>query len=98
MEEIWKVVAEVLIEPGDMPSGATKGFLTVTTWADSLETARQKLSRYLESYKWYLISIEDAQPIDESLDYGEEIEDMIAKTENNPDAIILGTFHSYKED
>jgi hypothetical protein len=98
MEQIWKVIAEVLVEPGDLPSGDTKGFLIVTTWADSLETARQKLSRYLESYKWHLISIEDAHPIDETLDYGEEIDDMIARTVRDGNAIILGTFHSYKED
>jgi hypothetical protein len=41
-------------------------FVNVTTWADSLETAREKLSRYLESFKWHLISIEDAHPIDET--------------------------------
>src|SRR5437870_1125475 len=98
MGEIWKVVAEVLVEPGDMPSGSTKGFLTATTWADSLDTVTKKLSRYLESYKWHLISIEDAHPIDENQDYGEEIAEMIERTRNNQDAIILGTFFSYKED
>jgi hypothetical protein len=98
MQEIWRVVAEVLVEPGDVPSGDTKGFLIVTTWADSLDTAQEKLSRYLESFKWHLISIEDAHPIDENQDYGEEIAEMIERARNNPDAIILGTFHSYKED
>jgi len=95
--EIWKVLAEILVEPGDMPSGSTKGFMNVITWADSADQAKQKLARYLESFKWHLIDIEDAQPIDEDVDYGEEIETMINKTRSNPEAIILGTFHSYKE-
>jgi hypothetical protein len=97
MEAMWKVVAEVLVEPGDMPSGSTKAFVPVTTWADSADTAREKLSRYLESFNWHLISIEDAHPIDENGDYGEEVADMIERTRNNPKAIILGRFFSYKE-
>lgn len=96
MEKIWKVIAEILVEPGDMPSGSTKGFMTVTTWADSAQAAEGKLARYLESFKWHLIAIEDARPVDENQDYGEQIEDMINRTRSNPKAIILGTFHSYK--
>jgi hypothetical protein len=97
MKTIWLVTSEILVQPGDMPSGSTKGFVNITTWADSVETVREKLSRYLETFKWHLISIEKAQPIDESHDYGNEIEDMLERTRSNPDAIILGTFHSYKE-
>jgi|SRR5580700_1481265 hypothetical protein len=97
MQTMWMVTSEVLVEPGDLPTGSTKAFVNVTTWADSVETAREKLSRYLESFKWHLISIEDAHPIDESRDYGEEVADMIERTRDNPDAIILGRFFSYKE-
>lgn len=97
METIWLVTSEVLVEPGDLPSGSTKGFVNITTWGDSIETIREKLSRYLETFKWHLISIEKAHPIDESHDYGDVIEDMLDRTRSNPDAIILGTFHSYKE-
>jgi len=97
MKTIWLVTAEILVKPGVMPSGSTKGFVNITTWADSIETIREKLSGYLESLRWHLISIEKAQPIDESQDYEDEIEDMLERTRSNPDAIILGTFHSYKE-
>jgi hypothetical protein len=91
------VTAEILVEPGDLPSGSTKGFVNITTWADSIETIREKLSRYLKTFNWHPISIEKAQPIDESHDYGAVIEDMLERTRSNPDAIILGTFHGYKE-
>jgi hypothetical protein len=97
MQTIWLVTSEVLVEPGDLPSGSTKAFVNITTWADSVETIREKLSRYLETYKWHLISIEKAHPIDEAHDYGDEIEDMLERTKANPEAIILGRFHSYKE-
>jgi hypothetical protein len=97
MEEIWKVVAEILVKPGTMPSGATKGFINITTWADSTQTARDKIEHYLASFEWQLISIEDARPVDPDEVYGEQIGDMIDRTRNNPGAIILGTFHTYKE-
>jgi len=93
---MWIATSEVLVEPGDLPSGSTKAFVNVTTWADSLDTVREKVSRCLESYKWHLISIEDAHPIDEGRDYGEEIAEMIERTRNNADAVILGRLFTYK--
>jgi hypothetical protein len=98
MERIWKLVAEVLVEPGDMPSGLTKGFMNVATWADSAESARNKLAKYIERFKWHVISIEDARLVADDEEYDDEqMEDMIARTRTNPNAIILGTFHGYKE-
>jgi hypothetical protein len=97
MQEIWRIVAEILVEPGDTASGSTKGFMNITTWADSAEAASAKIADYLGTFKWRVISIEDASRIDENQDYGEQIEDMIDRTRSDPNAIILGTFHGYKE-
>ncbi|HEY3973977.1 MAG TPA: hypothetical protein VGM18_13305 [Candidatus Sulfotelmatobacter sp.] len=97
METIWMTTCEVLVEPGDLPSGSTKAFANVTTWADSREMARDKISHYLESFKWHLISVEGAHPVDESRNYDEEASDMIERAKGNRDAIILGRFFSYKE-
>lgn len=97
METIWMATCEVLVEPGDLPSGSTKAFANITTWADSIDTAKDKISRYLESFRWHLISVEDAHPVDESHAYDDEASDMIERTKGNPDAIILGHFFSYKE-
>ena len=96
MESIWITLAEISVEPGDLPSGATRAFAKITTWADSSKTVEEKLSRYLETYKWRLLSMQDAQPIDEEHDYGDEIQHMIERTRENPKAIILGRFFSYK--
>ncbi len=97
METIWMTTCEVLVEPGDLPSGSTKAFANITTWADSPDTAKVKIARYLESFKWHLISIEDAHPFDESRKYEDDVAEMIEKTKGNPNAIILGRFFSYKE-
>ncbi len=98
MEQIWRLVAEILVEPGDMPSGLTKGFMNVTTWAESAEAAREKLARYIERFNWHVISVEDVRPVADNEEYrDEQMADMIEKTRTNPKAIILGTFHGYKE-
>ena len=97
MESIWKVVAEILVEPGDLPSGSTKAFANIVTWADSASIAKEKIAGYLGSYKWQLLSAEDAQVVDEGHDYGDDINQMIEKAQGNPQAIILGRFLSYKE-
>ena len=97
METIWITTCEVLVEPGDLPSGSTKAFAKITSWADSPEMVGEKISRYLQSFNWHLIAVEDAQPFDENQDYDEEAAEMIERTKEDPNAIILGRFFSYKE-
>lgn len=98
MEQIWKIVAEILVEPGDMESGLTKGFMNVITWADSAEGAAEKLAKYIQRFHWQLISVEDACAVKDEEEYkNEEIAEMLVQTRRNPNAIILGTFHGYKE-
>jgi hypothetical protein len=99
MERLWNVIAEIEVEPGDLnlEGGRTKGFMNVITWADSPGSIKEKLSRYLGSFKWELLSLDGAYPVEESADYGEELTDMIRRARENPDAIILGCFHSYPD-
>ena len=54
---MWLVTTEVLVEPGDIPSGSTKGFMNITTWGDSQDAVKEKISRYLQTFKWHLIAI-----------------------------------------
>ncbi len=98
MQKIWILVVEVLVEPGDLPSGSTRAFTTVTTWATSAEEAREKLSQYLGTFNWKLLDMEQARAHSDSVTYQESIADMIERTRNNPQAIILGEFHTYKPD
>jgi hypothetical protein len=52
----------------------------------------------LRTFNWHIIGIEGARPVaDDEQFETEEMEDMIARTRTNPNAIILGTFHGYKE-
>ena len=97
MMRIWKLLIELLVEPGDAPSGLTKGFMNVTTWADSAEAAAGKVGKYLAQFNWHVPSVEEAHPIADGEDYGEVLEEMIERTRTDRDAIVLGTFHGYKE-
>ena len=99
MRQIWKLVVEILVQPGDMRSGLTKGFMNVTTWADSAESASERVANYIRRFNWHIIGIEDARPVADNEEFDDEqMEDMITRTRTDPKAIILGTFHGYKED
>jgi hypothetical protein len=64
MENIWITTAEIGVEPGDMPSGDTLGFMKVTMWASSREDFATKLNVYLSKYKWKLLSIENTDVVE----------------------------------
>jgi len=49
-EQLWVITGEILVGPGDLPSGDTKGLANIVTWADSAKIAQQKVSEVLKSY------------------------------------------------
>ena len=95
--EMWMVLVELSGQMGENTPREI-GFMNITTWADSEETASTKIHAYLESLGWYVVSIEQAHVIDDEREYGEVEIDMIERTRNDPNATILGTFHIYKTD
>jgi hypothetical protein len=94
--EIWMVCIELIAKTGGDGSAAKIGFMNITTWADSDETAVGKIRWYIESLGWHLVSVERAHAVNEEGKYGDGELDQIERTRNNPNAIILGTFHTYK--
>jgi|KBSMisStaDraftv2_1062788.scaffolds.fasta_scaffold136974_2 hypothetical protein len=95
-QEIWILVVEVLVEPGDLPSGSTRAFTTITTWAESAQEAQEKLSAYLDTFNWKVLEVEQVQRYSDAETYQESLIEMIEQTKGNPQAIILGEFHTYK--
>jgi hypothetical protein len=96
MEKLWITTAEVQVEPEDMPSGNTLGFMTVAMWAPSQEELCRRLEEYLAKYRWKLLSMEKTEVADPSRDYGDEANQMIEETLQDPKAIRLGTYYSYE--
>ncbi len=89
------VCAELVAKAGD-DSPARIGFMNVTTWANSKAGAEAKIRKYLQSLGWHLVSVERSHVVNENGHYGETELDQIGRTHDNPNAIILGTFHTYK--
>jgi hypothetical protein len=96
MQRVWITWAEVAVEPGDMPSGDTLGFMWIAMWASSEPELLNKLERYLAKYNWKLISTEKTAIADPSHDYGDEKNKMIDETLQDNNAIRLGIYYSYK--
>ena len=96
MEQIWRLVAEIVVEPGDMRDNITNGFINVTTWAVSADAAIAKFTQYIGKFNWQVVEIEKSEVITDDDALSDELADMVIRTRANPNAIILGTFHGYK--
>jgi hypothetical protein len=96
MENIWTTTAEVGVEPGDMSSGDTLGFMKVAMWACSQDDFIKKLEAYLTKYRWKLLSMENTVVYDPSVEYGDELNQMIDEVLRDRNAVRLGTYYSYK--
>jgi hypothetical protein len=66
-------------------------------WAISDESARNKLAAYLATFNWKLLGVEESAFIDPDVAPNSGLDDLIDRAKGNPEAIILGTFHSYRE-
>ena len=95
-QQLWVVSAEILMKPGDLASGDTKGFTNVVTWAYSSQAAQQKVSEVLKSYGWEVLGFEAAGPFDDSRDYDDNLLDIVDQARANPNACIIGTVFTYK--
>jgi hypothetical protein len=98
MEGLWVTTAEVAVQPGDVSSGDTLGFMRVFMWASSEENFAEKLREYLAEYQWSLLSMENTSAVDPSRDYGDEENQMIDEMLRDHSAVRLGTYYSYKPD
>ena len=97
MTELWKIKAEVTVQPEDFPSGDTIGFMNIITWADSAEAAREKIATYFQRFDWHIVGVEEAIVL--SPDFttdDDEFHELIERARKNRDAILCDTFYSYK--
>jgi hypothetical protein len=93
--DIWIGTIEISWADEKTPNVFRPAFTVVTTWAGSREEFREKCIRMLKGYGWKLLGVERANPVPDNGEFSEEIEDMLERTKNNPNAIIYGTFYSY---
>ena len=93
--DVWIGTIEISWNDEKTPNVFQPAFTVVTTWATSPEEFREKCIRMLENYGWKLLAVERANPVPDNGEFSEEVEDMLEKTRNNPNAIIYGTFYTY---
>lgn len=97
-QRLWIITTEILVQAGDLGSARTKGFTNVVAWADSPQTAQQKVSQVLKSYGWEVLGVEAIRPFDDSRSYEDNLLDLVDQARSNPDACIIGTVFTYKPD
>jgi cob(I)alamin adenosyltransferase len=93
--EVWMVLIELIVQT-DESALSEIGFMNIATGADSEDAAITKIRNCLASLPGHVVSFEQAHVVEEDKKYGEAEIDRMEKTRNNPNAIILGTFHTYK--
>jgi len=95
--ELWKIYAEIIVQPGDFPSGDTIGFMNIITWANSAEAAQEKIAIYFERFAWKIVGVEAATILHpDFIADDDEFDELVEQARNNPNAILCGTFYSYK--
>jgi hypothetical protein len=81
---------------------AKGAFINVVMWASSIEEYGRKSKSTVGEMKLFVVDIARPEPVrarrDRESDFGEEIEEIIARSEEYPDEIVFGTFHLYEKD
>lgn len=93
---VWIATAEVAVQPRDMPSGDTLGFMKITMWALSESDFVERVRAYLEKYGGQPLALENIERVKPTRDYGDEVNGMIEETLEDCQAVRLGTFFSYR--
>ena len=82
--------------------GDAKGaFVNVVTWADDADEFKGNAELVLGKLGLFVVEIDNSEPVSarrKTAEFEEDIEDLIARAQNNPNAIIYGTFHTWKRD
>jgi hypothetical protein len=95
MPILWIIRCEISVLPGDLKNGRTLAFTNVITWGETSEEAIEKVRKVSAEYRWIVIGIEDASPVDHDKVYGDDLNDLIDQASTNANAVLFGTFHTY---
>jgi hypothetical protein len=101
-KQLWIGKVEVRPLKGSTPLGDAKGaFVNIVTWAQNVEGYRRNADLVLGKLRLFVVEVENPEPVSvrrEKAVFDEEIEEMIARAQDNPNAIIYGTFHTWERD
>jgi hypothetical protein len=103
---MWMGTVEVRsTRDGNEVLGAAKGaFVSIVTWAADAESYKYNAELVIEGLGGLLVvDVLNAEPVNRrrtrtSGHFTEDIEDLISRAEANPNAILYGTFYTYRKD
>jgi hypothetical protein len=98
-ESIWIGLVEVSPRQDAEVLRETSGaFVNVVTWALNQAQFREKAKIVMDKLNLQIIGVEGAEPITNHVELeNEELKDIASRVKNNPNAIIYGTFHTWRE-
>jgi hypothetical protein len=104
-KQLWIGLVEVrpLAGNNEILGDAKGAFVNIVTWASNDEEYRRNAELIASKLGLFVSEIENPEPLrvrrmKTTGGLGQEIEDMISRAEDNPNAIIYGTFHTFEKD
>jgi hypothetical protein len=102
-KQLWIGQVEVRpLEGCDVLDDAKGAFVNIVTWAVDSDEFRSNAELLLEELRLLVIDVVRPELVEvrrsREGDFDEVIEDMIERAQDNPNAIIFGTFHVWEKD
>jgi len=101
-KQLWIGKVEVRPLKGSRILEDAKGaFVNIVTWARDADEFTRRADLVLSGLGLFVVDVENPEPVPtrrEKAVLEEAIEDMIARAQDNPNAIIYGTFHMWDQD
>jgi hypothetical protein len=101
-KHLWIGKVEVRPLKGSTTLGDAKGaFVNIVTWAHDDNEYRRNVDLVLGELGLFVLEVENPEPVSvrrKKAVLEDEIEEIIARAQQNPNAIIYGTFHTWDRD
>jgi hypothetical protein len=100
-KQIW--IALVSVQPlpdSEILKDASGAHVNVLTWASGAAEFREKAQELMNYLHLMVIGIENPEPLrnrGEIKDLGDTVAEIASQVQQNPDTIMYGTFHCWKD-
>jgi|SRR5450432_727063 hypothetical protein len=100
-KEIWIGLVEVRPLPdSEILKTASGAHVNILTWASNATEFRDKAEELMHYLHLILVSIENPEPLHDRgapADFDDDVAEIIDQVQKNPNAIMYGTFHTWKD-
>jgi len=102
-KQLWIGLVEVRPLQGSTILDDAKGaFVNIVTWASDANEYRHNAELVLGNLRLFVVDVVRPEPIETRRkregNFEEAIEEITSRAENNPNAIIYGSFHLWEKD